>query len=623
MANEKISFDNLEEYDGYLRNDANILKRNTNYVEGNIVNKGQVFLKCTQSGRTKSTTLLLSGVSVGNILEDGAVKWEVVSINGIPQGGSIVDWKPNHSYKENDIFVSEHQIYKVLVGFTSGSTFENIEILEDYEPEEWQPNTSYVIGDIFIESGVLYKVVNAFTSGTTFSVTSDIELYGEKEYQEGQEIITNDIVEYSGNYYKALIDFTCGKEFTKTAFEEYVPKSLTDEEIEEVIRSYTPEFSGNTGGGIELPEWEQNTEYKAGTYLVYGGTIYKVINDFTSGTTFDDTDLTSYVSPIMKGATSSANGEAGMVPESTTADVNKFLCSDGTWRGIAIKEHDEVGHITWQMHVLNGYLPLDGTALSNASTDYEELLDFAQNNNLITPDVTNLALFKYNSGTDVLTLPNFLDKGVWSGNSVEEKEAGLPNIEGTTAGAAWVANTPTSSNKCGTDVLGESSFIIPTQKITNVTTNGTGTGFYFTSIVFDASQSNSIYGNSTTVQPPAIQLIPQIRYTPYFEPQNVYSTTENRIGTWIDGKPLYQRTWQATTPSTSDNTSIISYGSDKDVKNFFGYVDDNGGRVLLNYTYASDNIVVTWCSGGYVRMRQIQYPNQPVYITLQYTKTTD
>lgn len=29
---------------------------------------------------------------------------------------------------------------------------------------------------------------------------------------------------------------------------------------------------------------------------------------------------------------------------------------------------------------------------------------------------------------------------------------------------------------------------------------------------FDASLSNSIYGNGQTVQPPALQLIPQIRY---------------------------------------------------------------------------------------------------------------
>lgn len=38
-----------------------------------------------------------------------------------------------------------------------------------------------------------------------------------------------------------------------------------------------------------------------------------------------------------------------------------------------------------------------------------------------------------------------------------------------------------------------------------------GTGINGT-VTFDASRSNSIYGASDTVQPPAITLIPQIKY---------------------------------------------------------------------------------------------------------------
>ena len=73
-----------------------------------------------------------------------------------------------------------------------------------------------------------------------------------------------------------------------------------------------------------------------------------------------------------------------------------------------IMESDtQVGHVTWQMYLMRDYLKLDGTALANASTDYNELLEFAQNNNLITSIVTDNTLFKYDSGTDVLTLPDY------------------------------------------------------------------------------------------------------------------------------------------------------------------------------------------------------------------------
>ena len=50
-------------------------------------------------------------------------------------------------------------------------------------------------------------------------------------------------------------------------------------------------------------------------------------------------------------------------------------------------------------------------------------------------------------------------------------------------------------------------------KITN-TTGGADLqqGSNIKSIVFNASKSNAIYGSSNTIQPPALILLPQIRY---------------------------------------------------------------------------------------------------------------
>lgn len=42
--------------------------------------------------------------------------------------------------------------------------------------------------------------------------------------------------------------------------------------------------------------------------------------------------------------------------------------------------------------------------------------------------------------------------------------------------------------------------------------NGTTTSTSYQRQYFDASRSNPIYGSSTTVQPPSIKLIPQLRY---------------------------------------------------------------------------------------------------------------
>lgn len=80
--------------------------------------------------------------------------------------------------------------------------------------------------------------------------------------------------------------------------------------------------------------------------------------------------------------------------------------SKKTPRGI-VNGDTQVGHITWQMYLMRDYLKLDGTPLANASNDYSDLLSFAQDNNLITADTTDNSLFKYDSTTDVLTLPDY------------------------------------------------------------------------------------------------------------------------------------------------------------------------------------------------------------------------
>lgn len=169
------------------------------------------------------------------------VNWKLIG------GGSLEDWVANKNYEAEDIFVYDGQIYRALVGFTSGATFAEINILNDYTLALWQANTSYTAGEYFEESGVVYEVLNNFTSGATFAVTSDIAVYTPITWASGTNVNVNDLVEDSGNYYIALVNFTCGDTFTKVAFEEYVPKPFTDQQVEEIIEAFNPVQSGSTG----------------------------------------------------------------------------------------------------------------------------------------------------------------------------------------------------------------------------------------------------------------------------------------------------------------------------------------------------------------------------------------
>lgn len=183
--------------------------------------------------------------------------------------GKLEDWQPNRAYEANDIFVYDGQIYKSLVGFTSGATFAEINILNDYTLASWQANTSYTAGEYFEESGVVYEVLNNFTSGATFVVTSDIAVYTSITWASGTNVNVNDLVEDSGNYYIALVNFTCGDTFTKVAFEEYVPKPLTQEQIEEIVEAFNPAFDGALGFVVQDSAPAHNAVFRSNDLTDY------------------------------------------------------------------------------------------------------------------------------------------------------------------------------------------------------------------------------------------------------------------------------------------------------------------------------------------------------------------
>ena len=132
----------------------------------------------------------------------------------------------------------------------------------------------------------------------------------------------------------------------------------------------------------------------------------------------------------------------------------------------------------------NGYLLCDGG--SYVVTDYQDLYDVIGNT--------------YGGDSANFNVPNLIDKFIQGSNtSGTEKEAGLPNITGR---AGYF------SSMCLWDGKQNGAFkkynAIHDKQIDNVATQGTSSSYYFD---FDASLSNSIYGNSNTVQPPALTMV--------------------------------------------------------------------------------------------------------------------
>ena len=110
------------------------------------------------------------------------------------------------------------------------------------------------------------------------------------------------------------------------------------------------------------------------------------------------------------------------------------------------------------------------------------------------------------NGSTTFNIPDFVDKTFWGGtNSGTVKTAGLPNITGT-----FSCRDDNNPNQ-----------LIGFSNITGCfegTNKGTSTGISGESgnhprtLNFDASRSSSVFGGSTTVQPPAVQTLVIIKY---------------------------------------------------------------------------------------------------------------
>lgn len=109
----------------------------------------------------------------------------------------------------------------------------------------------------------------------------------------------------------------------------------------------------------------------------------------------------------------------------------------------------------------------------------------------------------------------------------------------------------------------------------------------------------------------------------------VYSTEETRIGTWIDGKPLYRKVVEATTSDTANESQNIALLNNAEIIRLSGYIMSRlGDRFDVN-TYIGTTkpqyVAAYFSKLGflYVLHSGDPFSSRPVVIIAEYTKTTD
>ena len=211
-----------------------------------------------------------------------------------------------------------------------------------------------------------------------------------------------------------------------------------------------------------------------------------------------------------------AGTTADTVPSSiTTVSSGGVLISDGTvtWIVDDVRDMTPVGCIRGSLFLPKGYIKANGAVVQRA--DYPRLVQFIESNNLWTDDTTtNAGLFGKGDGNSTFVLPDYRERMLQytDGSIGRQRYAGIPNIWGVFDITDNVARNEPSSAFMGAG--GCMKMNVFTHNITCLH-NGTNYVTVFNAndqIVFDASTFNNIYGSSLTVQPPAINVIPIIRY---------------------------------------------------------------------------------------------------------------
>ena len=111
------------------------------------------------------------------------------------------------------------------------------------------------------------------------------------------------------------------------------------------------------------------------------------------------------------------------------------------------------------------------------------------------------------------------------------------------------------------------------------------------------------------------------------DPAYVYNTDETAIGTWIDGKTLYRKVIEVTTPSTANSNVTVYSGltSDMIIQNMYGSVR------ISDITYASLNMFLDSTNDHCTTWRRdatnigmnvgASFVSKPTKIVIEYTKS--
>ena len=208
---------------------------------------------------------------------------------------------------------------------------------------------------------------------------------------------------------------------------------------------------------------------------------------------------------------------ATVPPALGTTHIAGQYITDGTSIFVLddVRDGVRVGDIVLKPTLNEGYIKANGAVVK--ASEYPRLLKFAQDNNLCVSDSewkgNSATKYVYDESEDNLKVPNVVGRVLQGGDELITKSAGLPNITGTITFRTIDKSDPSLILDSVINPTGSFYKTIKSWSGTHDALSVSGYSPYeMEQLNMDASRSNSVYGNSDTVQPSACCLIAQIKY---------------------------------------------------------------------------------------------------------------
>ena len=100
---------------------------------------------------------------------------------------------------------------------------------------------------------------------------------------------------------------------------------------------------------------------------------------------------------------------------------------------------------------------------------------------------------------------------------------------------------------------------------------------------------------------------------------HAYSTAEQVVGTWIDGSPIYETTFDLGENTTISNSSWTT--TSIQMPNLGGIIS---GMILTETLGTSTPVMTTYDANKYIQLQSLRnsYTSTARYVVVQYTKAT-